>query len=893
MVRGRLGFGVIALAAASVAAAVPAASAQEPPATGGGNCKPTATIVTDSQTEILQDKTIRVVVDQGECELGERIRVNAKDRVKGKRREVAKPARTELAGARTEELKLNKKGEKRVKRCDRQTLIVKVNGNGFKAQDREKVKRDRVACGGDGGSGGGGGGGGGNSPSRFEPAGINTLDAGRCDFLDPFVCLQPFPNDHFTAPAADPAADQAAGYTGRRINFNPLSMPRNRAQVPINPLDFNQNDGFSPGNMIMTKVPGLETQKAFDATGAVPITDIGRYADPNQPIVVIDAETGERQPIWAEVDANPISSPDDEQTNPSDGEPAPEDVNLLIRPATNFKEGHRYIVALRNLKDEKGKEIPVGRGFELYRDDIRTPDNAVEARRSHYEQLFKRLTASGIERKSLYLAWDFTVASERNLSERALSIRDDAFAQLGDENLSDLQVQGCSPTFSVELDDQLHPGRGRPHRPPGRRERSPVPCYTNLPSCPPGSSFAFAPGSNVPQGIPGNTMDAELHLQHPALGDRRRPSAGEAGPLRPRPARRRRARLNSGPQEAMASEHGYIYCATDWAGFATTDIATVAASLQDLSNFSKLVDRMQQGFVNFMYLGRALIHPQGLGTNAAFQAGGQSVIDRSRLFYDGNSQGGIMGGALTALSPDLDRAVLGVPGMNYSSLLRRSVDFDLYARGDLAGEGCGLIEGGLPDQFDPLDPILGPALEFCRLTPTPVGLYDNYPNQLERPLILSLMQMLWDRGEANGYAHHLTTDPLADTPPHEVLLHPAFGDHQVATLTAEVEARTIGAVTNANPLDAGRIPGTDPLWGIPRVDLSNPHAGSAIVYWDSGSPAPPTQNLPPREGRDPHGHPRNDVKARRQKAAFLKIGGVVTEQCGGGPCYADGYTGAP
>jgi hypothetical protein len=139
----------------------------------------------------------------------------------------------------------------------------------------------------------------------------------------------------------------------------------------------------------------------------------------------------------------------------------------------------------------------------------------------------------------------------------------------------------------------------------------------------------------------------------------------------------------------------------------------------------------------------------------------------------------------------------------------------------------------------------------------------------------------------------MTTDPLPNTPPHEVLLHPAFGDHQVATLTADVEARTIGAVTNANPLDPGRLPGIDPLWNIPRADLSNPHAGSAIVYWDSGSPAPPTGNLPPREGQDPHSHPRNDVKARRQKANFLQQGGVVTEQCGGGPCYANGYAGPP
>jgi hypothetical protein len=257
-----------------------------------------------------------------------------------------------------------------------------------------------------------------------------------------------------------------------------------------------------------------------------------------------------------------------------------------------------------------------------------------------------------------------------------------------------------------------------------------------------------------------------------------------------------------------------------------------------------------------------------------------------------------MGGALTALAPDLDRAVLGVPGMNYSTLLRRSVDFDLYARGELAGVACDELPE--PDDAGPLTPIvepLGPAygafIDVCRQVPTPVGLYDNYPNQRERPLILSLIQMLWDRGEANGYAHHITSDPLANTPPHEVLLHPAFGDHQVATLTAEVEARTIGAVTNQNPLDPGRIPGADPIWDIPRVNLATPHSGSAIVYWDSGSPAPPTANLPPREGEDPHGHPRSDAKARLQKAAFLSPGGTVTEVCGGGPCYADGYSGAP
>ena len=165
-----------------------------------------------------------------------------------------------------------------------------------------------------------------------------------------------------------------------------------------------------------------------------------------------------------------------------------------------------------------------------------------------------------------------------------------------------------------------------------------------------------------------------------------------------------------------------MFCATDWAGFAEQDLGHIVAVMSDFSKFNTLADRMQQGFLNQMFLGRAMIHPQGLSTNAAFQKNGQGVIDTRRLFFDGNSQGGIMGGALTALAPDFDRAVLGVPGMNYSTLLQRSVDFESFA------------------------PII----------------YGGYPKQLERQLWLSQIQLLWDRGESNGYAHHITSRPAAE-----------------------------------------------------------------------------------------------------------------------------------
>src|SRR5687767_15402095 len=82
-----------------------------------------------------------------------------------------------------------------------------------------------------------------------------------CDPLDPAVCLQPWPNDFFTV--ADGTTD-----TGRRLNLNPLGMPRNIAGNPIRPEEWNRSDGFSPGQKITTKVPSLDTAQAFARTGA-------------------------------------------------------------------------------------------------------------------------------------------------------------------------------------------------------------------------------------------------------------------------------------------------------------------------------------------------------------------------------------------------------------------------------------------------------------------------------------------------------------------------------------------------------------------------------------------------------------------------------------------------
>ena len=310
-----------------------------------------------------------------------------------------------------------------------------------------------------------------------------------------------------------------------------------------------------------------------------------------------------------------------------------------------------------------------------------------------------------------------------------------------------------------------------------------------------------------------------------------------------------RSQATSGDQQILAQTHNFVICSVDTIGFSSGDAANIARDvLSDLGNFPELTDRVQQGLLNTLYLGRLMWHPDGLISDPAFRADGVTttsapVIDTSRLYYNGNSQGGILGGAATAVAPDWTRASLGVPAMNYSVLLNRSVDFDTYQL------------------------FLDPA----------------YPSKLDQQLALSMIQMLWDRSEPNGYAHRMTDNPLPETPAHEVLLNPAFGDHQVTTWQADVEARTIGAQIHTPIVYNGRWPGVDVGWGIEPIDAYS-HTGSAIVYWDSGPPRPepgdptevtgtdppPLSNTPNRSGEDPHGDPRVDPQEMQMVSDFLQ-----------------------
>jgi hypothetical protein len=630
------------------------------------------------------------------------------------------------------------------------------------------------------------------------------LDPATCDPLGGARCLLPFPNDYYTVP--DGATD-----TGRRLALAPTATPANSAGTHIDPTEINRNDGFSPGSAIVLQLPGVDLGRS----GAVPITDMGRYAEDDAPIVVIDAQSGKRHPIWVETDSR-----------------APDDAHRLtfIRPARNFAEGHRYVVAVRTVVDAAGTPLAPSDVFRAYRDNLRTGLDAVEARRPHMEGLFRTLHRAGIDRRQLTIAWDFTVASKDDLSERLLAMRDDAFAQLG-EAAPTFTVTAVRPstrsnllrevegTFQVPLyltgsgapGSVLNNGTGAGSSPIPTRNGS----YTARFVCTIPSSAVDAAGQANPTSM--------ALYGHGLLG-----SATEA--------------FGAGSRHALVANT--TFCATWWIGMSQEDIGPVLTALNDMSAFRTIPDRLQQSMVNFLFLGRLMKHPQGLSSDPAFQdAAGEPLLDQQNLSFVGVSQGGILGGALSAVAQDWTQSFLGVGGINYSTLLDRSVDFDVFAT-----------------VFDP-----------------------RYPDWVDRQMAILLAQTLWDRGEGNGYAHHIVRRPYRDTPAKQVMLYEAFGDHQVANVATEVLARTVGAELRAPALAPGRSADVEPFWGIEPVRRLPDSGDSYLVVWDFGTPTPPTVNQPNRAGEDPHGMGRDRPDVLTMTATFLSEGTLV-DTCGGGPC---------
>ncbi|NDD97345.1 MAG: hypothetical protein EBZ93_07560 [Actinobacteria bacterium] len=415
--------------------------------------------------------------------------------------------------------------------------------------------------------------------------------------------------------------------------------------------------------------------------------------------------------------------------------------------------------------------------------------------------------------------WTFTIASAESLSGRLLAMREFAYSNMGDgvpafevQTVTDGDVRTVDGTLEIPnfLDNDGSPGGRLLLDASGMPTVNPEhPSYS--------AAFRCVVPNSVEEPVPA------LLYGHGLMGNR-----GQVDFF-----------------AAFAAQGRLVGCAVDWLGMSTEDVPNLAGILADMGRFNEQADRMLQGHIAFSLLGRLTNEPSGFASDPAFQnSDGSPILAPNATVFVGNSQGGILGGAASAISTEWKRAVLGVPGMNYSLMLPRSVDWPEFQ-------------------------VIYEAA---------------YTNVDDRLMGLMLAQLLWDRGENAGYAQHLTNDTYPGIAPKTVLLIEAFGDHQVANLATELLARTIGAHVHTPALADGRSLSTTPMWGLePIGDYSD--ETSKLVIWDYGTPAPPVGPFPPVDGtygRDPHGAGSDEPLVLVQALEFL-LNGTLLDVCAG-PC---------
>lgn len=613
-----------------------------------------------------------------------------------------------------------------------------------------------------------------------------------CEALVSEVCLLPWPSSHFLTP--DESRD-----TGLRLAPPVEGLPVSSSGVPVDPGLVARSDGFPLGTPIVTLIPHL------DVTPLPGEESIERSVAPDSALGLFEVtDDGLRAiPAFAELDAREVD---------------PAARVLFVRPAVILKEDTRYVVALRGLVDLDGAPIAPEPAFAALRDGA--AEGPLAARQAAFDDIFAGLDAIGWDRTSLTTAWDFYTASHRSLHGDILHMRSDALQRIGPDGpeLSFDAVEQPDPESDPYIAYRVLGTMRVPHY------MRPVDGFLNA------TAYVFNRG---PDGMPlaDGWRDVPFVLLVPRSAIDGPPQGliqyghGLNGSF---------GQVSSEQHRRTADADGYLYFGLNLVGMSTEDVDNIIGITYDANRFVWLADRLHQGLLESILLGRAM--RRVLPTMPQLAEWGVTV-DPARSYYEGNSQGGIFGATHVALSLDVTRGMLGVPGQNYSTLLERSVD------------------------FTPFFGVLGAA----------------YPRRVDQVLLLALMQVLWDSTDPVSHYGHLIADPYPDNEPNQVILATAKGDWQVALLTAEIVARSGLGVELMEGYDDERTPAL--IEPVPY-----PHRGSALINWDYGNPWPPAGNQPPRdELGDPHGKPRRDPDYRRQMVHFFETGEII-DVCGGGPC---------
>ncbi len=615
---------------------------------------------------------------------------------------------------------------------------------------------------------------------------------GPCDPIDPSHCPFPFPSNLYLV-------EDAARATGHTLDFGD-ALPENSRGKPVDSAPYRRLDGYGVGTPLLVSFPDL------DKSGLATEYDTDPSLAEDAPILWFEVApdgTLSRLPYFVDDDVL---------------EPDPARRVLIVRPAAIMKEATRYVVAFRGLRDNAGALYPPSPAFAALRDGTTGDDPALAPRQARFDALFADLAGAGVDTAELQLAWDFNTASCDALHGPLQHMIAESLETIGEDGatLVDVEVEVLEhETWALEIRGFFEV----PHY------MKPTPMYGD----PQANVWVFNEG---PDGLPAQDGVARAPFwvrvpksAIPAEGEAAIPHGiimyghGQNGSG---------TQLRGGFLGRIANEHHYVAFSTDMWGMSEEDVAGIIDMLVDLSGFPRMADRLHQGLLNHVVLARTM--REQLPALAPITERG-IVLDPTRLYYTGISQGGIYGASIVAVSPDMQRGHLGVPGNNYGYLLMRSRNFDPF---------------------------------FLILSGT-------YSERWEQLTVVSAIMQLWEGADPVSYMRHLSAAPFPNQGENAVLFTPAKGDVQVAVTANEWIARSGLGVAVMTPYDRERPAPT----GVETATY--PRTGSGIVLYDFGNPWPPeSENAPPTsDAPDPHGLPRQQAHHNRQLAHFLETGEII------------------
>ena len=617
-----------------------------------------------------------------------------------------------------------------------------------------------------------------------------------CNPLGGQGCLLPWPSMAYVK--ADPSTA-----TGYRLDLPREAMPVNRDDVAVEPAFFNRWDGFSAiGPMLAMFPTGVSPE------GLPSHKDPSASLDPGSPIVLLDIDTGERAPCFAEVDANAKD---------------PLRAALIIRPLARLRPGSHYAVAIRDtVKDPTGKPLKAPASFAALRDGKGSSHPRFDALRPSAGAMFDALEAAGVPKSELVLAWDFVTASDAFLRSDLSTMRQAALAAIG--------PNAANVTFTTV-----------PSTPPALPR-----LYTGTFKSPSFLTDGEADASVMrrdAQGLPvlSGTYDARFAAIVPACMQSQ---------TLPRPVivfghglfGSAEGYLNDDFVAGLAEQNCVTIVAGDFIGLTIRQLPLGANVVTDVNLGPRIADKLEQSIIDFITLESAVRGPMAMSD--AFKVNNKSVIDPTKVYYVGGSLGGIMGNTFLAYDPSITRAVLAVPGGNWSMLFERSAAWGILLP---------IHQGAYPD---PEVHQLNLALAFG------MGLEPVDPMTT---------------------AAHVMKDPLFGSPAKNILMWYALGDCLVTNISTEMTAREMGI-----PLLG---PTVKTPWGMTAVTGPLP---SGLVIYDEKKQPPPYDTNQPQTDNGTHSGVNKLPAPMRQVQKFLLSPFQASQECrvAGAPAPCDCTAGA-